>query len=157
MLFKFFFIPLQAGVLTRAGAGSKYLTAAEIDTASHASMQSSAGSGALERAGAGSMCSTMDADKSDTTGAASMYSTADAGGPDTGPRALPRSTRQALHLCPSTAGAATPDRAGVDTTYFTTGAAEIGSGGSCAGAWSCELCEGRCGAFHNGQSAGSTG
>ena len=30
MLFKFFFIPLQVEVLTRAGVGSKYLNAAEI-------------------------------------------------------------------------------------------------------------------------------
>ena len=48
MLFSFFFIPLQVGVLTSAGAGSEYMTAAEIDTAGDASMQSSAGSGALK-------------------------------------------------------------------------------------------------------------
>ena len=70
------------------------------------------------------------------------------------PLTLAKPTRQALHRCPWAATAGTPDRAGVDTTYFTTGAAEIDYGGSCAGAWSCE---GRCGALHHGQSAGSTG
>ena len=39
MPFYFFFIQLHVGVLTLAGAGSRYLTAAEIDTAGDASMQ----------------------------------------------------------------------------------------------------------------------
>ena len=71
------------------------------------------------------------------------------------PLTLPKPTRQALHRCPWAVTAGTPDRAGVDTTYFTTGAAEIDNGGSCAGAWSCELCEGRCGAFHTAKARGA--